>query len=155
MKKNHSNKSRKSATGTKSMHNSSFDNTLELCYADDSDFFKHAHPVVNCIMHTGRLPEHYITQEQAKAAGWKRCKALNNFAPGKALGGDRYINKEGHSLPTVPRGIWYEADIGQDYTRRRSKNRPFRIIYSEDRQVYGSCDHYKTIFPIYQIDNKE
>ena len=112
-------------------------------------YLRYALPVIKCMISTGSLPNYYITKEQAITTGWKPGKALNNFAPGKALGGNRFYNREKLHLPTAPKRVWYEADIGQDYTKRRKNNPGYRIIYSNDNMIYGSCDHYKTIFPIY------
>ena len=51
----------------------------------------------------------------------------------------------------VRRRIWYEADVGVDYTmsRSNSKNPAYRILYSNDGLIYGTYDHYDTVFQIF------
>lgn len=110
-------------------------------------FDKASQDVVRVLQQTGTLPDHYIPKKQAIALGWAPGKALNNFAPGKALGGDVYRNTK-NELPIQDNRIWYEADIGQDYSRRRAKNPPYRILYSNDGLIYGTVDHYDNFFPI-------
>ena len=108
-----------------------------------------ANDVVDSITKTGRLPNNYITKAQAKVFGWSEGKALNNYAPGKAIGGDIFNNSTG-ILPMKNGRIWYEADVGINYIMSRSnfKNPGYRILYSSDGLIYGTYDHYKTVFPI-------
>ena len=108
-----------------------------------------ANDVVDSITKTGRLPNNYITKAQAKVLGWSEGKALNNYAPGKAIGGDIFNNSTG-ILPMKNGRIWYEADVGINYIMSRSnfKNPGYRILYSSDGLIYGTYDHYKTVFPI-------
>lgn len=43
-----------------------------------------------------KLPEYYITKEQAEELGWKRKQGnLSDVAPGKMIGGVPYKNKNG------------------------------------------------------------
>lgn len=109
-----------------------------------------ANNVVDSIVRTGRLPSYYITKSQARAMGWSEGKALNNYAPGKALGGDVFANT-GDILPSASGRIWYEADVGIDYSMSRSnpKNPTYRILYSNDGLIYGTYDHYDSVFQIY------
>ena len=108
-----------------------------------------ANDAVDSITKTGRLPNNYITKAQAKVLGWSEGKALNNYAPGKAIGGDIFNNSTG-ILPIKNGRIWYEADVGINYIMSRSnfKNPGYRILYSSDGLIYGTYDHYKTVFPI-------
>lgn len=84
-----------------------------------------------------------------KQLGWKEGKSLNNFAPGKKLGGNIFENRN-NLLPTKANRVWYEADVGVDYTMKRSniKNPGYRILYSNDGLIYGTFNHYKTFFYI-------
>ena len=88
-----------------------------------------ANDAVDSITKTGGLPNNYITKAQAKVLGWSEGKALNNYAPGKAIGGDIYRNSTG-ILPMKNGRIWYEADVGINYI------------------MNGTYDHYKTVFSI-------
>ena len=109
-----------------------------------------ANDVVDSITQTGALPSNYITKSQARAMGWSEGKTLNNYVPGKALGGDVFANTNG-VLPSANGRIWYEADVGVDYTmsRSNSKNPAYRILYSNDGLIYGTYDHYDTVFQIF------
>lgn len=109
-----------------------------------------ANDVVDSITQTGALPSNYITKSQARAMGWSEGKTLNNYVPGKALGGDVFANTNG-GLPSANGRIWYEADVGVDYTmsRSNSKNPAYRILYSNDGLIYGTYDHYDTVFQIF------
>ena len=44
----------------------------------------------------GKLPDYYITKEEAYKLGWEPCKNLAHFAPGKMIGGEPYFNKKGY-----------------------------------------------------------
>lgn len=59
----------------------------------------------------GTLPEHYISEAEAEAQGWK--KWLGNLAevlPGRMIGGKIYRNRN-HKLPEANGRIWHEADF--------------------------------------------
>ena len=111
------------------------------------DLEEQAGDVVESLNRNGQLPSNYITKDDARALGWSNSKALNNYAPGNAIGGDVFDNKN-NLLPNKNGRIWYEADIGQDYTMKRSNpnNPAYRIVYSNDGLIYGTIDHYQTFF---------
>lgn len=92
----------------------------------------------------GKLPEYYITPEQAVSNGWNP-KEGNLFlkCPGKMIFGGIYQNKNGH-LPNSPNRIWYEADIDYEYGYRGNK----RILFSSDGLVFVTYDHYTTFIEI-------
>ena len=75
---------------------------------------------------------------------------MNNYAPGKSIGGDVFNNTSG-VVPSANGRIWYEADIGMDYSMRRSNynNPAYRLLFSNDGLIYGTFDHYNTVFQIY------
>ena len=54
--------------------------------------------VANYLHSTGRLPPCYLTRRQAEAKGWRPGANLWGVAPGSAIGGDRFGNRE-HRLP--------------------------------------------------------
>jgi len=95
------------------------------------------------VKYTGKLPNHYITTDNASNLGWKRGKSPSHFIPGKIIGGDVYRNKDGH-LPNAPDRIWYEADINYIDGRRNSQ----RILWSDDGLVFVTYDHYMTFYEI-------
>ena len=90
----------------------------------------------------GRLPEYYITKEEAESAGWKRNRGnLADVAPGKTIGGNIYKNRD-HRLPEREGRRWYEADF--DYSGGvRNDN---RLLYSNDGLLFVTYDHYDTFW---------
>lgn len=96
------------------------------------------------LMYRGRLPDNYITKEEATDAGWKaKLHNLAQVCPGKYIGDEPYQNKEG-KLPNKNGRIWYEADF--DYqTEYRGEN---RILYSNDGLIFVSYDHAKTFYEL-------
>lgn len=96
--------------------------------------------VVNYLRQYHRLPDFYITKRKARQSGWDpRAGNLCQVVPGKAIGGDRYNNRE-KLLPTAPDRQWYEADINYHCGHRASD----RLLYSSDGLIYVTLDHYKT-----------
>ena len=83
----------------------------------------------------GCLPGNYITKNQARQLGWQGGP-VEPYAPGKAIGGDRFGNYERR----LPQGFWRECDID---TKGRSRGAK-RIIFSNDRRIYYTADHYQT-----------
>ena len=96
------------------------------------------------LAHKGKLPEKYLTKEEAEMLGWKRKRGnLDEVANGKAIGGNIYYNDNGN-LPQKDGRTWYEADI--NYTSGFRGNE--RILYSNDGLIFVTYDHYKTFYVI-------
>lgn len=92
----------------------------------------------------GKLPDYYITSEEAESRGWKSKKGnLGLKCPGKMLFGGIHHNKNRH-LPDVPGRIWYEADINYESGFRGTE----RILFSNDGLIFVTYDHYQTFFEI-------
>lgn len=89
----------------------------------------------------GKLPDYYITKEEAMKLGWKQGKNLAHFAPGKMIGGDIYKNKP-PMLPQKEGRIWYECDVDYEINKRNSK----RLYYSNDGLMFYSPDHGRTFY---------
>ena len=103
-----------------------------------------ANPLVDSLRQTGKLPPNYITKDQAISLGWKPGKALNNYAPGKQIGGDIFKNKP-IVLPEASGRIWHEADVGHVNTISRAKQAGTKLLYSNDGLLYITYDHYNTV----------
>lgn len=87
-----------------------------------------------------KLPDNFITKDEAKQLGWDPQKGnLDKVAPGKSIGGDIFRNRE-KKLPVKKGRIWYEADINYE-SGRRGKD---RILFSNDGLIYKTEDHYET-----------
>ena len=97
------------------------------------------------VKHTGQLPNYYISKTDArKIYGWNsRKNTVGGKAPGKMIGGDNYINKNGH-LPFAQGRVWYEADINYVGGKRNDE----RILYSNDGLIFVTYDHYRTFAEI-------
>lgn len=90
----------------------------------------------------GELPSNYITKKEAKALGWSGG-SLEDYAPGKCIGGDYFGNYEG-ILPEDHE--YHECDIGTLGKKSRGSK---RIIYSEDGLIYYTKDHYESFTLLY------
>ncbi len=85
-----------------------------------------------------KLPEYYLTKSEAKTKGWIPEKGnLCDVLPGKAIGGDRFGNRE----KKLPAGeIYYEADVNYKCGTRNAD----RIVYTDSGEVWLTKDHYKS-----------
>ena len=91
----------------------------------------------------GRLPEYYISQEEAKDLGWIPKKGnLDDVAPENMVYGE-YHNRRGE-LPVAKERGWYEADINY-YGGYRGYH---RILFSNDGLILVTYDHYQTFYEI-------
>lgn len=86
-----------------------------------------------------KLPDYYINKRAAQQSGWDaRSGNLCDVLPGRAIGGDRFGNRE-QKLPNKKGRIWYEADINYRCGHRGAD----RLVYSNDGLIYVTTDHYK------------
>ena len=90
-----------------------------------------------------KLPDYYVTEEEAYNIGWIRGKSPAKFIPGKMLTMGIYNNSNGH-LPQAAGRIWYEADINY-YEGRRNGH---RVLWSNDGLIFVTYDHYATFYEI-------
>jgi hypothetical protein len=90
----------------------------------------------------GKLPSNFITKKQAKKLGWSGG-SLEDYAPGKCIGGDYFGNYEG-LLPKDQE--YYECDID---TLGKKKRGAKRIIYSDEGYIYYTDDHYESFELLY------
>lgn len=101
--------------------------------------------MVDYLYKNGRLPDNFITKNEAKALGWdSSVNYLSDVAPGKSIGGDRFGNYEGR-LPKVKGRTYYEADCW--YTG--GKRNAFRLIWSSDGHFWYTEDHYNTFTELF------
>ncbi|PHM27417.1 ribonuclease [Xenorhabdus budapestensis] len=104
------------------------------------DILTEHHRVADYVHQHNRLPDYYITKKQARRLGWDASKGnLCEILPGKAIGGDRFSNRE-NKLPNQRDRQWFEADVNYNCGRRGSN----RLLYSNDGLIYLTLDHYKT-----------
>lgn len=87
----------------------------------------------------GKLPQRFVTKAGAEKLGWKPGQDLCKASPGRAIGGDRFMNRE-RQLPDKQNRVWREADL--DYAC--GARGPKRLVYSNDGMRFVTVDHYKT-----------
>lgn len=87
----------------------------------------------------GKLPDNFITKDEARELGWEGG-SVEEFAPGYAIGGDKFGNREG-LLPVAEGRQYYECDID---TNGRDSRGAKRIVYSNDGLIYYTDDHYES-----------
>lgn len=90
------------------------------------------------------LPGNYITKSEARDLGWSGG-SVEVYAPGCAIGGDRFGNREG-LLPNADGRTYYECDID---TIGESSRGAKRIIFSNDGLIYYTEDHYESFTQLY------
>ena len=96
-------------------------------------------------IHTyGRLPRNFITKNEARDLGWDGG-GLEDYAPGKCIGGDRFGNYEG-LLPEADGRRYTECDID---TLGAGKRGAKRIVFSNDGLIYYTDDHYESFQLLY------
>ncbi len=94
----------------------------------------------------GKLPGNFITKAEAKKLGWgDTYGSVDDAAPGKSIGGDRFGNREG-LLPKKTGRTYTECDID---TRGKKSRGAKRIVFSNDGLVYYTGDHYETFELLY------
>lgn len=94
--------------------------------------------VINYVKQQHRLPDYYITKNEARNQGWNPSKGnLCDVLPGKAIGGDKFNNRE-KSLPE--NGKYFEADVNYHCGNRQTD----RIIFTKNGDVYLTKNHYKS-----------
>lgn len=94
--------------------------------------------VIDYVKANGGLPEYYITKSEARNEGWVPNKGnLCDVLPGKAIGGDRFSNRE----KKLPKGDQYfEADVNYNCGHRGAD----RIVYTKNGEVWLTHNHYKS-----------
>ena len=93
--------------------------------------------VISYVRSNHKLPDFYITKSEAKNRGWIASKGnLCDVVPGKAIGGDRFSNRE----KSLPKGEQYfEADVNYHCGNRGEH----RIVFTKNGEVWLSKNHYK------------
>ena len=100
---------------------------------------------VSLYIHTyGHLPENFITKDEARDMGWEGG-SVETDAPGYAIGGDTFGNREG-LLPKEKGRVYYECDIDTNGASGRGAK---RIVFSNDGLIYYTDDHYESFTLLY------
>lgn len=114
----------------------------------DEDGWYYSAEDVALYLHTyGHLPENFITKDEARDLGWEGG-SVEEYAPGCAIGGDKFGNREG-LLPKADGRQYYECDIDTD---GRSSRGAKRIVFSNDGLIYYTEDHYESFTLLYGVE---
>lgn len=111
---------------------------------DEDGTYNSAEDVALYLDYYGHLPDNYITKDEARNLGWTGG-SVEQVAPGCAIGGDRFGNREG-ILPAAQGRTYYECDID---TLGRSSRGAKRLVFSDDGLIYYTEDHYETFTLLY------
>lgn len=122
----------------------STEKTDQKASVDENGTYDSAKDVALYIHTYNKLPPNYITKKEARSLGWSGG-SLEDYAPGKCIGGDRYGNYEGQ-LPEKKGRSYTECDID---TLGKSSRGAKRIVFSNDGLIYYTKDHYKTFTLMY------
>ena len=111
---------------------------------DEDGWYYNKEDVALYIYTYGKLPENFITKNEAKALGWSGG-SVERYKEGAAIGGDSFGNREG-VLPKASGRKYYECDID---TNGRSSRGAKRIVFSNDGLIYYTDDHYESFTLLY------
>lgn len=111
---------------------------------DESGSYTSKEDVALYIYTYGKLPENFITKKEAKKLGWDGG-SLEPYAPGMAIGGDRFGNYEG-LLPEEDGVTYTECDIDTVGAKSRGAK---RIVFSNTGNIYYTEDHYESFEQLY------
>lgn len=92
-----------------------------------------------------RLPDNYVTKDEAEDAGWSGGNVERYTGEGTAIGGSYFGNYEG-LLPKARGRSYTECDIDTVGENSRGSK---RIVFSNDGLIYYTEDHYETFELLY------
>lgn len=102
------------------------------------DELTHESIIIDYVKRHHKLPKYYIKKAEARKNGWEPSRGnLCEVLPGKAIGGDKFSNREG-KLPKNEQ--YYEADVNYQCGKRNAD----RIVFNTKGEVWITKDHYKT-----------
>ena len=120
------------------------DGDIDERIAEDGWYYT-AEEVSEYLVTYGYLPGNYITKDEARDLGWEGG-SVEEYAPGCAIGGDVFQNREG-SLPKEEGRTYYECDINTNGGKPRGAK---RLVFSDDGWIYYTPDHYETFELLYE-----
>jgi hypothetical protein len=94
------------------------------------------------------LPDCYVTKRRAERMGWQPGRDLWAVAPGAAIGGDRFANREG-KLPRSWDGRYVEADLDYAGGHRGTHRLVFVRDMGEAWLIFVSTDHERSWLPFF------
>lgn len=98
----------------------------------------------------GKLPDNYITKNEARKLGWEGG-SVEDYKDGAAIGGDTFGNREG-LLPADGGRRYTECDIDTNgYGSRGSR----RLVFSDDGLYFYTSDHYESFSEVTVTEDYE
>ena len=117
---------------------------IDTVQLDEEEWYYSAEDVALYLHTFGHLPNNYITKDEARSLGWEGG-SVEKHAPGLAIGGDSFGNREG--LLPEQKGRWYyECDVD---TYGKNDRGSHRLVYSSDGLIYYTEDHYESFTLLY------
>lgn len=116
----------------------------DVTLLDEHGSYDSAEDVALFLIQYGRLPDNYITKKEAQALGWSGG-SVEQYAPGKCIGGSYFGNYEG-LLPTADGREYHECDIDTLGAKSRGGK---RLVWSNDGLIYYTEDHYESFTLLY------
>ncbi len=116
----------------------------EEALLDIDGWYYSAEDVALYLVTYGYLPGNFITKADARELGWEGG-SVEDYAPGYAIGGDKFSNREG-LLPTADGRQYYECDID---TYGQGSRGAKRLVFSNDGLIYYTEDHYESFILLY------
>lgn len=117
---------------------------VQISLIDENGTYTAKDEVALYIREYGKLPDNFITKDEARDLGWK-SGGLERYAAGKCIGGDVFSNREG-LLPEKAGRVYYECDIDTLGADSRGAK---RIVFSNDGLIYYTDDHYDSFQLLY------
>lgn len=111
-------------------------------YLDEDGTYSSAEDVALYLYTYGELPDNFITKNEARDLGWSGG-GLEDYAPGKCIGGDRFGNREG----LLPEGNYHECDINTLGANSRGAE---RLVWDDQGNIYYTGDHYESFEQLYK-----
>ncbi len=112
---------------------------------DEYSSYTDSYDVAEYIHTYNKLPQNFITKNEAMDLGWKSEEGnLWDVTEKMSIGGDRFGNREG-LLPKKEGRIYYECDVNYEGGYRGAE----RIVYSNDGLIFYTDDHYKSFTQLY------
>ncbi len=114
--------------------------------AIDADGYYTSPEDVALYLHTyERLPDNYITKDDAMDLGWDAQEGnLWDVTDKMSIGGNMFGNRE-KLLPEADGRQYYEADVNYEGGYRGSE----RLVYSNDGLIFYTGDHYESFEQLY------
>lgn len=115
-------------------------NDLKTVY-EDNPYSNHL-DVISYIYHYHKLPNNYLTKNQAAALGWSKKGNVwvNDSLRGKLIGGDVFHNYE-KILPILSNNPYIELDVNCSNGNRGK----YRLVYNKYTfDIYYTADHYNS-----------